>query len=37
MLAKEALPYIQKRNGGRIVFVSSIAGFQPFDVIIIKI
>lgn len=33
LLAKEALPYLRKRKSGRIIFISSIAGFQPFDVI----
>ena len=32
LLAKEAVPLIRKRGGGSIVFVSSIAGFQPFKV-----
>lgn len=32
LLAKEALPYLHKSSSGRIIFVSSIAGFQPFDV-----
>lgn len=33
MLAKETVPYIRKRGGGSIVFVSSIAGLQPFDML----
>ncbi|XP_055603445.1 dehydrogenase/reductase SDR family member 4 [Uranotaenia lowii] len=34
LLAKEVLPYIRKRGGGgSIVFVSSIAGFQPFSLL----
>ncbi|XP_055530611.1 dehydrogenase/reductase SDR family member 4 [Wyeomyia smithii] len=33
LLAKEALPYIRQRKGGSIVFVSSIAGFQPFSLL----
>lgn len=34
LLAKEALPYIrQRKSGGSIVFVSSIAGFQPFSLL----
>ncbi|XP_065162455.1 dehydrogenase/reductase SDR family member 4-like [Atheta coriaria] len=33
LIAKEALPYIRKRGGGSIVFVSSIAGFQPFGLL----
>lgn len=32
LLAKEVLPHLRQRGGGSIVFVSSIAGFQPFDV-----
>lgn len=32
LLAKEAVPLIRQRGGGSIVFVSSIAGFQPFKV-----
>lgn len=32
MLAKEALPYLEKQGGGKIIFISSIAGFQPFSV-----
>lgn len=30
LLAKEAVPHLRNRGGGSIVFVSSIAGFQPF-------
>lgn len=33
LLAKEAVPLIRKRGGGSIVFVSSIAGFQPFKLL----
>lgn len=33
LLAKEVLPYIRQRKGGNIVFVSSIAGFQPFNLL----
>ncbi|ESN90490.1 hypothetical protein HELRODRAFT_185211 [Helobdella robusta] len=33
LLCKEALPYLEKRKGGSIVIVSSIAGFTPFEVI----
>ncbi|XP_058830287.1 dehydrogenase/reductase SDR family member 4 [Topomyia yanbarensis] len=33
LLAKEVLPYIRQRKGGSIVFVSSIAGFQPFSLL----
>ena len=28
LLAKEVLPYLRKRRGGNIVFVSSVAGYQ---------
>ncbi|KAF4527620.1 hypothetical protein B566_EDAN015423 [Ephemera danica] len=30
LLSQEALPHLRKRGGGSIVYVSSIAGFQPF-------
>lgn len=33
LLAKEVLPYIRQRKNGSIVFVSSIAGFQPFSLL----
>lgn len=33
LLAKEVLPYLRQRKGGSIVFVSSIAGFQPFSLL----
>jgi len=33
LLAQEVHPHILKRNGGSIVFVSSIAGFQPVSVL----
>lgn len=33
LLAKETLPYLRERKGGSIVFVSSIAGFQPFSLL----
>lgn len=33
LLAKEVKPYIVKQGGGSIVFVSSIAGYQPFDLL----
>lgn len=33
LLAKEVLPFIRKRGGGSIVFVSSIAGFKPFSLL----
>lgn len=32
LLAKEALPYLRKEKGSSIVFVSSIAGHDPFGV-----
>ncbi|KAJ0178282.1 hypothetical protein K1T71_006105 [Dendrolimus kikuchii] len=31
LLAKEAYPELQKRGGGSILFVSSIAGYQPME------
>lgn len=33
LLAKEVLPHLKQRGGGSIVFVSSIAGFQPFSLL----
>uniref|UniRef100_A0A6M2DK69 Putative dehydrogenase n=1 Tax=Xenopsylla cheopis TaxID=163159 RepID=A0A6M2DK69_XENCH len=33
LLAKEVLPHLRKRGGGSIVFVSSIAGLQPFPIL----
>lgn len=33
LLAQEALPFIRKRGGGSIVFVSSIGGFQPLSLL----
>ncbi|CAG9761817.1 unnamed protein product [Ceutorhynchus assimilis] len=33
MLAKEALPLLRESKAGRIIFVSSIAGFQPFSLL----
>lgn len=33
LLAKEVKPYIVKRGGGSIVFISSIGGYQPFDLL----
>ncbi|XP_046396518.1 dehydrogenase/reductase SDR family member 4 [Ischnura elegans] len=33
LLSKEALPFIRKRGGGSIIYVSSIAGFQPFNLL----
>ncbi|XP_060520734.1 dehydrogenase/reductase SDR family member 4 [Cylas formicarius] len=33
MLAKEALPLLRKSKAGRIIFISSIAGFQPFELL----
>lgn len=32
LLAKEALPYLRKERGSSIVFVSSIAGYDAFEV-----
>lgn len=33
MLAKEVKPFIKLRGGGSIVFISSIGGYQPFDLL----
>lgn len=33
LLAKEVKPHIISRGGGSIVFISSIGGFQPFDLL----
>lgn len=33
LLAKEVKPFIVKRGGGSIVFISSIGGYQPFDLL----
>lgn len=33
LLAKEALPQLRKSKHGRIVFISSIAGYVPLDVL----
>ncbi|GLG97225.1 Alcohol dehydrogenase [Gryllus bimaculatus] len=33
MLSKEVLPFLRQRGGGSITYISSIAGFQPFDVL----
>lgn len=32
LLAKEAYPELVKRGGGNIVFISSIAAYQPMEV-----
>lgn len=32
LLAKQAAPLIRERGGGSIVFISSLAGFNPFKV-----
>ena len=32
LLSKEVLPYLRKRHGGSIVYISSIAGFDPLGV-----
>jgi len=32
-LSKEVVPYMEKRGGGSIVFVSSIGGYNPFELI----
>jgi len=33
LLSQEILPHLLKRQGGSIVFISSIAGFQPFQIL----
>ena len=33
LLAQTVVPHMEKRGGGSILLVSSIAGFQPFSVI----
>lgn len=33
MLAKEVTPFLRERGGGSIVFVASIAGLQPFELL----
>ncbi|KAG5677160.1 hypothetical protein PVAND_006941 [Polypedilum vanderplanki] len=33
LLAKEVKPYLQQNKGGSIVFVSSIGGYSPFDLL----
>lgn len=33
LLAKEVKPFIIEQGGGSIVFISSIAGFQPFSLL----
>ncbi|XP_076263879.1 dehydrogenase/reductase SDR family member 4-like isoform X2 [Rhynchophorus ferrugineus] len=33
MLTKEALPLLRKSKAGRIIYISSVAGFQPFDLL----
>ncbi|ELU01922.1 hypothetical protein CAPTEDRAFT_112072 [Capitella teleta] len=32
-LVKEAIPHMEKRGGGSVVFVSSIGGYNPFELI----
>ena len=36
LLSKEVLPHLRKRGGGSIVYISSIAGFDPLGVSIKK-
>ncbi|XP_075225984.1 dehydrogenase/reductase 4 isoform X2 [Lycorma delicatula] len=33
LLSKEVLPYIRKRGGGSIVYISSISGYQPINLL----
>jgi dehydrogenase/reductase SDR family member 4 len=33
LLAKEVKPFIVQRGGGSVVFISSIGGYQPFDLL----
>ncbi|KAL7046495.1 hypothetical protein ACKWTF_002600 [Chironomus riparius] len=33
LLSKEVKPFLQDSNGGSIIFVSSIGGYQPFDLL----
>lgn len=33
LLAKEAVPLLRQSKAGRIIFISSIAGFQPFSLL----
>lgn len=33
LLAKEGLPLLRKSKAGRIIFIGSICGFQPFDLL----
>jgi dehydrogenase/reductase SDR family protein 4 len=33
LLSKEVLPYLRKRGGGSIVYISSIAGFDPLGML----
>lgn len=32
LLTQEIYPHIAKRKGGSVIYISSIAGFQPFSV-----
>jgi hypothetical protein len=32
LLSKEVLPYLRERGGGSIVYISSVAGFDPLGV-----
>jgi NAD(P)-dependent dehydrogenase (short-subunit alcohol dehydrogenase family) len=32
LLSKEVLPYLRKRHGGSIVYISSVAGLEPIRV-----
>ncbi|KAK9743627.1 hypothetical protein QE152_g8422 [Popillia japonica] len=33
LLAKEVLPYFNKKNGGKIIFVSSVGGYHPSELL----
>jgi dehydrogenase/reductase SDR family member 4 len=33
LLAKEVKPFIVQRGGGSVIFISSIGGYQPFDLL----
>lgn len=37
MLSKEVLPHLRQRRGGSIVYISSIAGFHPLGVSLLRV